>query len=85
MSTTSPAAVRNSMIATIGSRYNRVRVSPCTDAVGFEVTPRHPNGSRGRVSIDDAGAPSYEISLLGHWFPTSEQGFDYYLFTLNSI
>ena len=85
MSTTSPAAVRDAMIAAIKARYNQVRVSSRTDTVGFEVTARRPNGSRARVSIDDAGAPSYEVYLLDHWFPTSEHGFDYYLFTLNSI
>lgn len=85
MSTTPPAAVRDSLIAAVKSRYNQVRVSSSTDAVGFDVTPRHPNGSQARVSIDDAGAPSYEVYLLDHWFHTSERGFDHYLFKLNSI
>lgn len=85
MSTTSPAAVRDSMIAAVKSRYNQARVSSRTDAVGFEVTPHHPNGSQARVSLNRAGAPTYEVYLLDHWFPTSEQGFDHYLFTLNLI
>ena len=85
MSTTSYTAVRDSMIAAVKSRYNQVRVSSRTDAVGFEVTARRPNGSQARVYIDGAGAPSYEVYLLDNWFHTSERGFDHYLLTLTSI
>lgn len=85
MSTTSPTAVRDSMITDVKSRYNRVRISSSRDSVGFEVTARRPNGSQARVAIDGAGAPAYEVYLLNHWFHTSERGFDHYLFTLNSI